>query len=92
MPLPKQPTQRPVQSQANLSRQNKADQDVLIKALLCLMIGLIVLVTPYFVHSPGMAIVVEARIVGWFSLVLGLGFGVVYARRRAAAAARSGPA
>jgi len=41
------------------------------------LIGLGVLISPYFIQSPGMqGIVAKASLVGWFALVLGIDFGV----------------
>jgi hypothetical protein len=50
------------------------------------MIGLGVVISPYFITSPGMqSIVAKSAAVGWFALVLGLAFVGLYARRRMAA-------
>ena len=77
MPLPQEPTR----SLTN-AKSAKADKELLLKAVLCVFIGLGVLVTPYFITSPGMqGIVAQSSLVGWFALVLGIGFGVAYARR-----------
>ena len=47
------------------------------------MIGLGVVVSPYFITSPGMqGIVTQSAVVGWFALALGLAFVGLYARRR----------
>lgn len=81
MPLPPPPIRR---------HSNKANNELLVKGLLCVLIGLAVLVSPYFITSPGMqGIVANSSLVGWFALVLGLGFIVVYVRRRLAG--RTGP-
>lgn len=81
MPLPPPPIRR---------HSNKANNELLVKGLLCVLIGLAVLVSPYFISSPGMqGIVAKASLVGWFALVLGLGFIGVYVRRRLAG--RTGP-
>lgn len=86
MPLPEAPTHRP-NNPASRRADNKANNDVLIKGILCIMIGLGVVVSPYFITSPGMqGIVANTAVVGWFSLVLGLGFIGVYIKRRLAAA------
>ena len=77
MPLPQQPT-RPLTN----TKSAKADKELLFKAVLCVLIGLAVLISPYFIKSPGMqGIVAQSSLVGWFSLALGIGFGVAYARR-----------
>ena len=79
MPLPNAPTQKP---NNNLTRQ-KANNELMIKGILCTLIGLGVLVTPYFITSPGMqGIVAQSVLVGWFALVLGLAFIGLYVRRR----------
>jgi uncharacterized membrane protein HdeD (DUF308 family) len=84
MPLPEAPTRRP-NNPASRQADSKANNDVLIKGILCIMIGLGVLVSPYFITSPGMqGIVAKTAVVGWFSLVLGCGFIGVYIKRRLA--------
>ncbi|MDP2449762.1 MAG: hypothetical protein Q8M93_10585 [Polaromonas sp.] len=81
MPLPPPPIRR---------HSSKANNELLVKGLLCVLIGLAVLVSPYFITSPGMqGIVANSSLVGWFALVLGLGFVAVYVRRRLAG--RTGP-
>ena len=72
-------------------RSNKANSELLQKGILCTLIGLTVLVSPYFIKSPGMQdIVARASLVGWFSLVLGCALVVRYAMRRRAAQVRNG--
>lgn len=79
MPLPSAPTRQP--SKANA----KANGELLFKGILCALIGLGVLLSPYFVTSPGMqGIVAQSALVGWFALVLGCAFIGVYAWRRLA--------
>lgn len=74
MPLPPPPIRR---------HSNKANNELLLKGLLCALIGLAVLVSPYFISSPGMqGIVANSSPVGWFAVVLGAGFIAVYGRRR----------
>jgi len=74
MPLPPPPTRR---------HSNKANNELLFKGCLCVLIGLAVLVSPHFIKSPGMqGIVAGASLVGWFALVLGLAFGGLYLKRR----------
>jgi uncharacterized membrane protein HdeD (DUF308 family) len=86
MPLPEAPTRRP-NNPASRQADHKANNDVLIKGILCIMIGLGVVVSPYFITSPGMqGIVANTAVVGWFALVLGCGFIGVYIKRRLAAA------
>ena len=82
MPLPIAPTQKP----GNSATRNKTNNELAIKGILCVLIGLGVLVSPYFISSPGMqGIVAKSSIVGWFALVLGIAFVGLYARRRMAA-------
>lgn len=72
-------------------RSNKANSELLQKGILCALIGLTVLVSPYFIKSPGMqSIVARASLVGWFSLVLGCALVVRYAMRRRAMQVRNG--
>ncbi len=79
MPLPNAPTQKP--NNSNVRAQ--ANNELLIKGILCTLIGLGVLVSPYFITSPGMqGIVAKSVLVGWFALVLGLAFIGLYLRRR----------
>ena len=79
MPLPTAPTQKP----NNPGNRLHANNDLLIKGLLCTFIGLGVLVSPYLITSPGMqGIVARSTLVGWFALVLGLAFIGLYAKRR----------
>ena len=88
MPLPNAPTRRP-NNPANRQSDKKANSDLLIKAVLCALIGLGVLLSPYFVTSPGMqGIVANASLVGWFALVLGVAFLGLYLRRRITAAGK----
>ena len=60
----------------------KTRNDLLIKGLLLCFIGLIVLLAPAFIRSPGMEAVAGSSVVGWFSLVLGLAFVGQWAWRR----------
>ena len=80
MPLPQAPTEQPAKK-----TNTKANNELAIKGILCIMIGLGVVVSPYFITSPGMqSIVASSAAVGWFALVLGLAFVGLYARRRIA--------
>ena len=79
MPLPSAPKNQPNNSQT----RGKANQELLFKGILCMLIGLGVLLSPYFITSPGMqGIVAKSSLVGWFALVLGVAFAGVYAWRR----------
>ena len=78
MPLPQAPAQKPV-NKAN----TKANNELAIKGILCIMIGLGVVISPYFIKTPDMqSIVAQSAVVGWFALALGLALLGVYARRR----------
>ena len=82
MPLPNPPTRSP----NNKATRHSANNELMLKGVLCTLIGLGVLVTPYFVTSPGMqGIVAQSQLVGWFALVLGIAFMGLYVRRRLAA-------
>ena len=68
------------------SPANKADKELLFKGVTCALIGLVVLIAPYVARSPSVQdIIAQSALVGWFALVLGGGFMVRYAMRRAAA-------
>ena len=78
MPLPSAPTQKP-----SKTYRTAANNELAIKGILCILIGLGVVVSPYFITSPGMqGIVAQSAVVGWFALVLGCAFVGLYARRR----------
>ena len=82
MPLHKPAVEAPTQQPAKKTN-TKANNELAIKGILCIMIGLGVVVSPYFITSPGMqSIVASSAAVGWFALVLGLAFVGLYARRR----------
>ncbi len=84
MPLPNAPTRRP-NTAASRQSDSKANKELLFKAILLALIGLGVLLSPYFITSPGMqGIVAKASVVGWFALALGGGFLAVYVKRRLA--------
>ncbi len=85
MPLPTPPTRRP-NNPASRQADDKASNELLFKGILCALIGVAVLVSPYFITSPGMqGIVAKASLVGWFALVLGGAFIGLYVWRRMAA-------
>eukprot|EP01031_Cornospumella_fuschlensis_P043270 gene43270-52887_t len=70
MPLPNAPTQKPTPSKASQA-STKSNNELAMKGILLIMIGLGVLVSPYFITSPGMQnIVAKSTLVGWFALVL----------------------
>lgn len=85
MPLPNAPTRRP-NKPASRQSDSKTNNELLFKAILLVLIGLGVLLSPYFISSPGMqGIVAKASVVGWFSLALGGAFLAVYVKRRLSA-------
>ena len=86
MPLPAAPKNQPSNSQ-NRTQGAKANNELLFKGILCMLIGLGVLLSPYFITSPGMqGIVAQSALVGWFALVLGVALVGLSVRRRMAAA------
>ncbi len=85
MPLPDAPTRKP-NNPGTRQAHSKANNELLFKGILCLLIGLGVLLTPYFITSPGMqGIVARSAWVGWFAVVLGCALVGLYARRWLAA-------
>ena len=76
---------KPVNTPLSTSAK-KADAELLFKSILCALIGLAVLLAPSFMAASGFrATVASASLVGWFALVLGCAFGVLYGVRRMAA-------
>ncbi|HQS30980.1 MAG TPA: hypothetical protein PLR78_04305, partial [Polaromonas sp.] len=79
MPLPSAPTRKPQRL------KTQSSNDLLIKGILCAVIGLGVVLAPRFISAPGVqAVVANSSWVGWFALALGLAFVGLYARRRMA--------
>jgi len=67
----------------NEPRQRKSDQDLLLKGIVILLIGLAVLLAPYFTRSPALQdLLAGSALVGWFALVLGGALLVQYFLRR----------
>jgi uncharacterized membrane protein HdeD (DUF308 family) len=61
----------------------KADRLLLHKGVLLAFIGLAVLIGPLFMAPSGMRdMVASSAVVGWFALVLGIAFAVLYGLRR----------
>ena len=88
MPLPPPPTQKP-DNAANRLANDKANKDLLIKGVLCVLIGAIILLAPTIARSASVQeLMAGASVVGWFSLALGIAFIVLYLRRQVAAARR----
>ncbi len=86
MPLPTAPTRKGDKASL-IADVPKADKDLLIKGILCALIGAIILLAPHVARSGSVQELMEgASAVGWFSLVLGCAFIGLFARRRFAAA------
>jgi hypothetical protein len=65
------------------SQAAKANSELLQKGLLLAFIGLAVLIGPAFMAPSGLRdMVASSALVGWFALVLGGAFAVLYALRR----------
>ena len=87
MPLPAAPKNQPDNIQ-NRNKLAQANNELLFKGILCALIGLGVLLSPYFITSPGMqGIVAQSALVGWFALVLGVALAGLYVQRRMASKA-----
>jgi uncharacterized membrane protein HdeD (DUF308 family) len=67
------------------TQRQKADQDLLFKGIVICLIGVVILLGPFFARSPSVQeLLGGARVVGWFALVLGVAFlGQYFLRRRA---------
>ena len=75
MPLPDTPSSR--------SASRKADMELLIKGVTCALIGLVILLAPYFLAPGGIVqMMAQSYLVGWFALVLGAAFIALFAGRR----------
>ena len=84
MPPSQFPTHRP-NIAAMHDAERKSNNELLFKGVLCALIGAGVLVSPYFVGSPDVQIMVgKASLVGWFAVFLGLAFMGGYGWRRLA--------
>lgn len=82
MPLPPAPTNR-LNNAVNRAADRKADNELLIKGGLCALIGVCVLLAPYFLKSHALRdTIAQAAAAGWFALLLGCAFIVLFARRR----------
>lgn len=88
MPLPPPPT-RKLDNAANRLASSKADNDLLIKGVLCALIGAVILLAPHVVRSSSVQeLMASASVVGWFALVLGLALIGLFVRRKVALARR----
>jgi uncharacterized membrane protein HdeD (DUF308 family) len=67
------------------AQTRQADQDLLFKGIVICLIGVAILLGPFFARSPAVQeLLGGARVVGWFALVLGVAFlGQYFLRRRA---------
>ena len=78
MPAPLDTSRKP--------KATKADTELLFKGVTLALIGLVILLAPYVARSTSVRdLMGQVALVGWFALVLGGGFMVRYAMRRAAA-------
>ena len=85
MPLPTAPTRKGDRASPH-SEVSKADKDLLIKGVLCALIGAIILLAPYVARSTSVQELMSGTAtVGWFALVLGCAFIGLFGRRRWAA-------
>lgn len=85
MPLPPAPTNKP-DNAANRLASSKADMDLLIKGVLCALIGAVILLAPHIARSSSVRdMTAGASVVGWFALALGLAFIGLFVRRKVAA-------
>lgn len=63
--------------------QRKQDSELLIKGVICALIGAVLLIGPYVTRSPDMReILSQAYVVGWFALILGAALIVRYGLNR----------
>lgn len=62
----------------------KPAQDLLFKGLVISLIGVVILLGPYFARSPAVQELLDGgRVVGWFALILGVALlGQYFLRRR----------
>lgn len=75
MPLPDTSSSR--------SASRKADIELLIKGVTCALIGLVILLAPQFMAPGGIVLMMaQSYLVGWFALLLGAAFLVLFAVRR----------
>jgi len=82
MPLPAPPTQK-LDNATNRLASAKADKDLLIKGVLCALVGIVILAGPTVARASSIQeLLAGASVVGWFSLLLGCAFLGLYAKRR----------
>jgi hypothetical protein len=64
---------------------HKTDQDLLVKGVAISLIGVVILLGPYFARSPTVQELLNGGlVVGWFALVLGMALLGRYGLRRRA--------
>jgi hypothetical protein len=81
MPLPPPPTRKP-DNAANRMASSQAQTDLLIKGVLCALIGGTILIAPHVAPSASVReLMAGASVVGWFSTVLGCALVGLYAWR-----------
>lgn len=67
----------------NAPANNQQTKELLFKGVTCALIGLVILLAPYFARSGSVReLMGQATVVGWFALVLGLAFLVQYGLRQ----------
>ena len=70
-------------SQRQYDAQRKSDQELLIKGIILVLIGLVIVVSPHVMQTDIVqGLFAKAPAVGWFSLVLGVAFVVRFSMRR----------
>lgn len=67
------------------AQTRKAEQDLLFKGIVIVLIGVAILLGPHVARSPAVQeLLTSGQVVGWFALVLGGAFlGQYFLRRRA---------
>ena len=64
---------------------SKTDQDLLFKGIVIALIGVVILLGPFFARSPAVQELLSGgQVVGWFALVLGVALLGRYGLRRRA--------
>ncbi len=65
------------------SDPRKQDSELLLKGVICALIGAIILLAPYVARSPDVReLMAQVYLAGWFALVLGCAFLLRYGLRR----------
>lgn len=88
--LPASERHQPAAPATGPAPASSADKELLLKGVLCALIGALVLLAPYLARSPSVQqLMAGMTAVGWFALLLGCALVGLYLRRRHAAATRS---